>query len=182
MVLSSGHSRGAGGPVKTGNGSWGGCVILKAVLLRSHHVAALVLSDLDLPLPGGGGVPGVDIDLHLIALTGGRDIHVLASVVATDGWGNIASGVGHSQAVCVTVTHCDGISVDDTSSCEARRRREDHGIKVNPELADIGVCPAEFVGTGVLVGADGEGVHDGVGVVGVGTAATGYGEDTADSE
>ena len=70
----------------------------------------------------------------------------------------------------------------DGSSGEAGRRGEDHGIKVYPQLADICVAPAESVDAGVLVGADGEGVHDGVGVVGVGTATTSYGEDTADSE
>ena len=43
-------------------------MILEAVLLRGHQVAALVLSDLDLPLPGGGGATGVNVYLQFIAL------------------------------------------------------------------------------------------------------------------
>ena len=68
-------------------------MILEAVLLRHHHVAALVLRHLDLPLPGGGGGQSVDVDVDLITLSGGRDEHVLASIVATNGGGNSASRV-----------------------------------------------------------------------------------------
>ena len=43
-------------------------MILQAVLLGSHEVAAGVLSDLDLPLPRGGRAASVDIYFHFIAL------------------------------------------------------------------------------------------------------------------
>ena len=55
-------------------------MILEAVLFRSHQVAALVLSDLDLPLPGGGGAPGVDIYLQLIALKQHKLFSILVEV------------------------------------------------------------------------------------------------------
>ena len=63
--------------------------ILEAVLLRDNKVVipTLVLSDSDVPLPGGGGISGVHVyrDGH----TGWTDRHphVLPSVVATDDWG-----------------------------------------------------------------------------------------------
>ena len=65
----------------------GSGVILETVLLRSHEVAALVLSDSDVPGPGGGGGGGVDVQADGdTGLTGG-DKHVLPGVVATDdGW------------------------------------------------------------------------------------------------
>ena len=59
-------------------------MILKTVLLRHHHVAALVLGHLNLPLPGGGSGPGVDVDVNLVTGVGGGDPHVLPSVVAAD--------------------------------------------------------------------------------------------------
>ena len=69
-------------------------MILEAVLLWSHHVAALVLSYLYLPLPGGGGGQSVDINVDLVTLGGGRDEHVLASIVAADSRRNRTSRVG----------------------------------------------------------------------------------------
>ena len=69
-------------------------MILEAVLLRRHHVTALVLSHLDLPLPGGGGGKSVDVNVDLITLSGGGDVHVLAGIVATNGGRNRTSRVG----------------------------------------------------------------------------------------
>ena len=84
-------------------------MILEAVLLWSHHIAALVLSHLDLPLPGGGGGQSVDINVDLVTLGGGRDEHVLASIVATDSGRGGASGVAHSQTVHSAVSHGDAV-------------------------------------------------------------------------
>ena len=78
---------------------------MKAVLFRSHHVAAFVLSDLYLPLPGGGGGQSVDINVDLIALRRSRDEHVLASIVATDSGWNGSSRVGDGQSVVNAVSH-----------------------------------------------------------------------------
>ena len=61
-----------------------GGVILKTALLRSHEVAALVLSHLDVPRPGGGGGGGVDVQGEGHTGVTGWNPHVLASVVATD--------------------------------------------------------------------------------------------------
>ena len=36
-------------------------MILQTFFLRHHHVAALILGHLDLPLPGSGGGAGVDV-------------------------------------------------------------------------------------------------------------------------
>ena len=57
-------------------------MVLETVLLGHHHVAALVLGHLDLPLPGGRRAGRVDIDGDDVAGGRGRDVHVLASVVA----------------------------------------------------------------------------------------------------
>ena len=62
-------------------------MILQAVFLRSNKVAALVLSDSDVPGSGSGGGGRVDIyvDGHTV-VTGGHP-HMLAGIVATDdGW------------------------------------------------------------------------------------------------
>ena len=59
-------------------------MILETVLLWHHHVAALILGHLDLPLPGGASGPGVNVNVDLVTGVRGRDPHVLASVVATD--------------------------------------------------------------------------------------------------
>ena len=67
---------------------------LEAVLCGGIEAAALVLSHLDLPVPGDGG-PGVDVECDGDAGGTGGDVHVLASVVATDdGRGGHA---GHSD-------------------------------------------------------------------------------------
>ena len=79
---------------------------MKAVLFRSHHVAAFVLSDLYLPLPGGGGGQSVDINVDLITLGRSRDEHVLASIVATDSGWNPASWIGDGQSVVNAVSNC----------------------------------------------------------------------------
>ena len=154
---------------------------MEAVLLRSHHVAALVLSHLDLPLPGGGGGQSVDVNVDLITLSGGGDEHVLASIVATNGWRNRASRVRDGQSVVNTVSHSEGIRHhsgrgDFIGGCE------DHRVEVYPQFADISVGGAEGVGAGVAVRAGGVGGDHSVGVVGAATAAASDGEDTADSE
>ena len=84
-------------------------MILEAILLRRHHIAALVLSHLDLPLPGGGGGQSVDVNVDLITLSGGRDVHVLASIVATNGWRNRPSRVRDGQSVVNAVSHNEGV-------------------------------------------------------------------------
>ena len=84
-------------------------MILEAVLLWGHHVPALVLSHLDLPLPGGGGGASVDVDVDLITLGRGGDVHVLASVVSTDGGRYRSPGVADGQTVHCTVSHCDAV-------------------------------------------------------------------------
>ena len=67
-------------------------MVLEAVQLRGHHVAALVLGHLHLPLPGGRRAGRVDVDGDDVAGTGDRDEHMLASVEATDGRGAVSSG------------------------------------------------------------------------------------------
>ena len=62
-------------------------MILETVLLRSHEVAALVLSHLDVPVPGGGGGGGVDVEGEGHTGVTGRYPHVLPGVVAADYWG-----------------------------------------------------------------------------------------------
>ena len=155
-------------------------MILETVLLRSHHVAALVLSHLDLPLPGGGGGAGVDVDVDLVALRRGGDEHVLASIVATNGRRNRASRVRDGQTVVNTVSnsHAD-CSYSRSDSC---RSCEDHRVKVYPQFTDICIGGAEGVGAGVAVRAGGVGGDHSVGVVGTATATACDREDTADSE
>ena len=68
--------------------------ILETVLAGRAEVVTLVLSHLDLPVPGHGG-PGVDVERDGDAGGTGGDVHVLASVVPTDdGRGGHA---GHSD-------------------------------------------------------------------------------------
>ena len=61
-------------------------MILETVLLWGIKVATLVLSHLDVPVPGGGG--GVSVDVQVDGHTGvtGGHPHVLSGVVATDHW------------------------------------------------------------------------------------------------
>ena len=84
-------------------------MILEAILFRSHQVSTLILGDFDLPLPGGGGGQSVDINVDLVTLSGGRDEHVLASIVATDSGRGRASGVAHSQTVHSAVSHGEAV-------------------------------------------------------------------------
>ena len=58
-------------------------MILETVLLWGNEVATLVLSHLDVPIPGGGG--GVSVDVEVDGHTGvtGGHPHVLSGVVAT---------------------------------------------------------------------------------------------------
>ena len=88
-------------------------MILETVLLWHHHVAALILSHLDLPLPGGGGGPGVYVNVDLVALVGGGDVHVLTSVVTTNNRRSIATRTSHSKCVI------NAISDKRTISCGA---------------------------------------------------------------
>ena len=62
-------------------------MILETVLLWGNEVATLVLSHLDVPVPGGGG--GVSVDVQVDGHTGvtGGHPHVLSGVVATDNGG-----------------------------------------------------------------------------------------------
>ena len=78
-------------------------MVLEAVLLRHHHVPALVLRHLDLPLPRSCGGPGVNVDVDGVAGVGGWHPHVLARVVATDGGRAGPAGVGDCQGVRGTV-------------------------------------------------------------------------------
>ena len=86
-------------------------MVLQTFLLGHHEVAALVLGHLDLPLPGGPGGPGVDVDVDLVAGVGGGDPHVLAGVVAADGGRDGAPGVADSQGVRVAVSHVGAMEV-----------------------------------------------------------------------
>ena len=80
-------------------------MILEAILLRSHQVSTLILGDFDLPLPGGGGGQSVDINVDLVTLSGGRDEHVLASIVAADSGRNRTSRVGDGQSIVNAVSN-----------------------------------------------------------------------------
>ena len=62
-------------------------MVLETVLLRSHEVAALVLSHLDVPVPRGGGGVSVDVQVDGHAGVTGGHPHVLSGVVATDNGG-----------------------------------------------------------------------------------------------
>ena len=65
-------------------------VILQAVLLRDIEVvgATLVLTDSDVPGPGGGRVSGVDVNGDCHTGWTDRHPHMLSGIVATDGrWG-----------------------------------------------------------------------------------------------
>ena len=86
MVLGGRHRGGGGVPIKAGDVSGGGGEVLETVLAGRPQVVALVLSHLDLPLPGGGRGPRVDVDVDGVTLIGGRHEHVLAGVVAADHW------------------------------------------------------------------------------------------------
>ena len=71
-------------------------MILETVLLRSHEVATLVLSDSDVPLPGGGGISRVHVYRDGDTGWTDRHPHVLSSVVTTDDWW----GVGARNSDC----------------------------------------------------------------------------------
>ena len=153
---------------------------MKTVLFRSHHIAALVLSYLYLPLPGGGGGQSIDVNVDLVTLSGGGDEHVLASIVATNGWRNRASRVRDGQSVVNAVSNSQADYIVCASySCWSS---EDHRIEVYPQFADICVGGAESVSAGILVRTGGVGGDHSVGVVGTAAAATSDGEDTANSE
>ena len=79
-------------------------------MARRAEVVTLVLSHLDLPLPGGAGRPGVDVDVDGVAEVGGWDEHVLAGVVAADGGGSPPPGIGHRQSVVPTVRRPGSVS------------------------------------------------------------------------
>ena len=90
---------------------------------------------------------------------------MLAGVVAADGWRDTATGVGYCQTVSITIPNYYTVGCGPgrggvaTKSC---RRRQNHRVKVYPQLADVVVCLTEGVGAGVAVGADRVGGHDGV--------------------
>ena len=87
MSLTGRHRGRARVPSEAGDGAVLGGVVLEAVCHGGHLVLAGVLGRLDLPLPGGGRRPGVDVDLDLVALIRGGDKHVLTGVVAANDWG-----------------------------------------------------------------------------------------------
>ena len=150
-------------------------------MLRSHQVSTLILGDFDLPLPGGGGGQSVDINVDLVTLSGGRDEHVLASIVAADSGRNRTSRVGDGQSVRKAVSHGDAVNCR-RGAGDSCWSRENHRVEVYPQFADISVGGAEGVRAGVLVRTGGVGGHHSVGVVGTAAAATSDGEDTANSE
>ena len=155
-------------------------MILETVLLRHHHVPALVLRHLDLPLPSSCGGPRVNVDVDGVTGVGGRHPHVLARVVATDGGRDGAAGVGHGQGVrgAVPEVGAQGVGVGGGGVGVSQH----HCVKIYPQLAHIRVGLAEGVGAGVRVRGDRVGGHDGVAVVGAAAAAAGDGEHTAHSE
>ena len=118
-------------------------------------------------------------------LTGHRDIHVLAGVVAADGGRGGAPWVADSQGVSGAVSNIGAMQIGAgrggvDSICDGGG--EDHRVEVYPQFADISVGGAEGVRAGVLVRTGGVGGDHSVGVVGTATAATSDGEDTANSE
>ena len=160
-------------------------MVLETVLLGHHHVAALVLGHLDLPLPGGPGGPGVDVDVDLVAGVGGGDPHVLAGVVAADGGRGGAPWVADSQGVSGAVSDVGAMEIGAGRGGVGSigdRGGEDHRVEVNPQLADVRGGLAEGVGAGVRVRAGGVGGDDGVGVVGAAGAPAGDGEHAAHSK
>ena len=65
-------------------------MVLQTVLLRSHQVSTLELSDFDIPGPGGGGAGRVDVEADGDTGITGGDKHVLPGVVAADHrWGGV---------------------------------------------------------------------------------------------
>ena len=56
---------------------------METFFLRSVEVPALVLSDLDLPVPRHGG-PGVDVEGDGDTGGTGGDVHVLTGVISTN--------------------------------------------------------------------------------------------------
>ena len=116
-------------------------MVLEAVLLRGHHVPTLVLSHLDLPLPGGASGPGVNVNVDLVAGVGGGDPHVLASVVATDGGRHSTPWVTNSQGVSGAVSNeqtpfigiCSFGCIIGGWGCDVK------GLIINSELANVRV-------------------------------------------
>ena len=141
---------------------------LKTVLLRHLKVLTLVLGHLDLPGPGDARVPGVHVDVDLVAGVGGGDKHVLAGVNSADDRRNCTPRVANSESVSGAVSH-QQTPFDFISICPGTVKgywgRDAKGLIINPELANVRVRFAECVGAGVWVRADCVGCHGGVGVV-----------------
>ena len=147
-----------------------GRVVLETVLLRSPLVATLVLGHLDLPTPRDPRGAGVEVDVDRVALVAGRDPHVLARVVATDGGRRHPARVGHSQTVGVAVPDVGALPVLQSLSrlSDDVGAGQDQTLEIQPQFADLGGGFAVGVGAGVCVGAGGEGGDGGVGDVGAG--------------
>ena len=127
-------------------------MVLKTVLLRGHHVSTLILSDFNLPFSGCRGRSSVNINVDLVTTIRSWYKHVLTSVVATDGGRFGTSRVADSQGVCATVSHAGTISIYCcTGHCVWVR--QNHGVKIYPQFAHIGVGFTEGVGAGVRIRA-----------------------------
>lgn len=95
MGLCRSNSGGTGVPVETCNSPLLGSVVLQAVLLWGSLVTASKLSDLDLPLPSGGGGTSVNVNIDSVAVRRGWHIHMLTSVVSTNGRRDGSTGVSN---------------------------------------------------------------------------------------
>ena len=147
---------------------------LQAVLLWSSHASTLVLSDFDLPAPGGSSRGRVQVQGDHVALVAGGDVHVLASVLTTDDGRCGSPWIGDRQHVGVAVSDSGTVQV----LVRIRGLRHSiwssylHFLEIYPQFANIAANFAVSVGAGGVVAGGREGVDGGVGDVGAGGAST----------
>ena len=126
-------------------------VILQTFLLRSHEVATLVLSHLDVPLPGGGGDGGVDVEVDGHTGVAGRHPHVLPGVEATDNRRGAKPRNTDYQLKTSRNYKCDKVGIISISSksilstCEAISRTLAHKLAFLP-VTNIPVGSSNFHG------------------------------------
>ena len=114
---------------------------LKTILLRHLKGMALKLGHLDLPASSDARVPGVHVDVDLVAGVGGGDPHVLASVNSADGGRHSSPRIANSQGVSGAVSNeqTPFVSICSFGSIIGGWRCDVKGLIINPELANIRV-------------------------------------------